>query len=46
MKTILVVLKSQKSSLCSVYTEMQPQSFQTKTVFSKVCFFEGVKTPE
>ncbi len=43
MKTIFVVLKSQKSSLCSVYTETQPQSFQTKTGFSKVSFFEGWK---
>ncbi len=43
MKMILVVLKSQKSSLCSIYTETQPQSFQTKTVCSKVSFFEGWK---
>ncbi len=34
----------QKSPFCSVYTETQPQSFQTKTgsaAFSKVSVFEG-----
>ncbi len=32
----------QKSLFCSVYTETQPQSFQTKAaVFSKVSVFEG-----
>ncbi len=34
----------QKSQLLSIYTETQPQSFQTKTgsaVFSKVSVFKG-----